>query len=85
MPELGYQGVDAQHRTTARQAEAAFGKDPRVIQAFSLSLDREAITKVAFNGEFLPGNQWVKPEESPPPQTNIPGAQARCRQGQRSC
>ena len=42
--------------------KAAFGKDARIIQAFSLSLDREAITKVAFNGEFMPGNQWVSPK-----------------------
>jgi peptide/nickel transport system substrate-binding protein len=38
------------------------GKDPRVRQAFDLALDREAINQVVFNGEFVPGNQWVNPE-----------------------
>jgi peptide/nickel transport system substrate-binding protein len=38
------------------------GKDPRVRQAFDLSLDREVINQVVFNGEFIPGNQWVNPK-----------------------
>jgi peptide/nickel transport system substrate-binding protein len=38
------------------------GKDPRVRQAFELALDREAINQVVFNGEFVPGNQWVSPD-----------------------
>jgi peptide/nickel transport system substrate-binding protein len=61
VPELGYQGVTV-NVGNGDAAKTAFGKDPRIIQAFSLSLDREAITKVAFNGEFLPGNQWVSPK-----------------------
>ena len=28
-------------------------------QALDLSIDREAINQVVFNGEFKPGNQWV--------------------------
>jgi peptide/nickel transport system substrate-binding protein len=61
VPELGYQGITV-NIGKSDAGKAAFGKDPRIIQAFSLSLDREAITKVAFNGEFLPGNQWVSPK-----------------------
>ncbi len=38
------------------------GKDARVRRAFDLSLDREAINQVVFNGEFVPGNQWVSPQ-----------------------
>jgi peptide/nickel transport system substrate-binding protein len=38
------------------------GKDVRVRQAFELSLDRDAINQVVFNGEFVPGNQWVNPQ-----------------------
>ena len=30
-------------------------------QALDLSIDREALNQVAFNGEFMPGNQWVSP------------------------
>jgi peptide/nickel transport system substrate-binding protein len=70
VPELGYQGITV-NIGKSDAGKAAFGKDPRVIQAFSLSLDREAITKVAFNGEFLPGNQWVSPR-SPYYQTKFP-------------
>jgi peptide/nickel transport system substrate-binding protein len=32
-----------------------------VRQALDLSIDREAINQVVFNGEFTPGNQWVSP------------------------
>jgi peptide/nickel transport system substrate-binding protein len=60
VPELGYQGITL-NIGKSDAGKTAFGKDLRIIQAFSLSLDRDAITKVAFNGEFLPGNQWVSP------------------------
>ena len=30
-------------------------------QAFELSIDRDAMNQVVFNGEFVPGNQWVSP------------------------
>ena len=33
-------------------------------QAFELSLDREVINQVVFNGEFVPGNQWVSPQNA---------------------
>src|SRR5580698_4132982 len=38
------------------------GKDPRVRKAFVLALDRDAINQVVFNGEFVPGNQWISPQ-----------------------
>src|SRR5207244_3616894 len=37
------------------------GKDARVREAFELSLDRDAIVKVAMEGEAQAGNQWVAP------------------------
>ena len=37
------------------------GKDARVRQAFDLAIDREALNQVVFNGEFVPGNQWINP------------------------
>ena len=43
------------------KADNPLGKDPRVRRAFALSLDREAINQVVYNGEFVPGNQWVSP------------------------
>src|SRR5471032_2164280 len=44
------------------KADNPLGKDPRVRHAFDLSLDREVINQVVFNGEFMPGNQWVNPQ-----------------------
>jgi peptide/nickel transport system substrate-binding protein len=45
--------------------------DPRLRTAFALAIDRQAITDVVFNGEFLPGNQWVSPR-SPYYQESLP-------------
>jgi peptide/nickel transport system substrate-binding protein len=44
------------------KADNPLGKDPRVRRALELSIDREALNQVVFNGEFIPGNQWVNPE-----------------------
>jgi peptide/nickel transport system substrate-binding protein len=44
------------------KSDNPMGKDARVRHAFDLSLDREAINQVVFNGEFVPGNQWVNPQ-----------------------
>jgi peptide/nickel transport system substrate-binding protein len=44
------------------KADNPMGKDPRVRHAFDLSLDRETLNQVVFNGEFVPGNQWVNPQ-----------------------
>jgi peptide/nickel transport system substrate-binding protein len=58
------------------------GKDPRVRRAFELSLDRETINQVVFNGEFVPGNQWVNPQHPyyqqkfPVPKRDLAGARA---------
>jgi len=35
-----------------------------VRQALDYAIDREALNQVVFNGEFVPGNQWVSPENS---------------------
>jgi len=43
-------------------ANSPLGKDKRVRQAFEASIDRDAINQVAFNGEFVVGNQWINPE-----------------------
>jgi peptide/nickel transport system substrate-binding protein len=40
------------------------GRDARVRQALELSIDREALNQVVFNGEYQPGNQWVPPTNS---------------------
>ncbi|TCW00127.1 ABC transporter substrate-binding protein [Biostraticola tofi] len=46
------------------KADNPFGKDKRLRQAFSLSIDRDAINQVVYEGTALPGNQpW--PSTSP--------------------
>src|SRR5882757_9726792 len=44
------------------KADNPLGKDARVRRAFDLSIDREALNQVVFNGEFVPGNQWGSPQ-----------------------
>ncbi|HEX2136758.1 MAG TPA: ABC transporter substrate-binding protein [Microvirga sp.] len=58
--ELGYQGMTI-NVGKGEAAKNPLGQDPRVRQALSLAIDREAINEVVFNGEFVPGNQWVAP------------------------
>lgn len=43
------------------KADNPFGKDKRLRQAFSLSIDREAINQVVFEGTAMPGNQAWPP------------------------
>ena len=54
---LGYMGIDVNER-----ANNPLGKSAVVCQALEAAIDREALNQVVFNGEFVPGNQWVSPE-----------------------
>jgi len=58
---LGYVGL-MENIGNGAKADTPFGKNPRVRQALELSLDRDAINQAVFNGEFVPGNQWVSPQ-----------------------
>jgi peptide/nickel transport system substrate-binding protein len=58
---LGYIGI-TMNLANGPKADTPFAKDVRVRRAFELSLDREAINQVVFNGEFVPGNQWINPQ-----------------------
>jgi peptide/nickel transport system substrate-binding protein len=58
--ELGYQGVTL--NTGKDKAKGPLSQSAKVRQALNLSIDREAINQVVFNGEFKPGNQWVNPD-----------------------
>ena len=53
---LGYMGIDVNER-----ANNPLGKSAAVRQALDAAIDREALNQVVFNGEFVPGNQWVNP------------------------
>ncbi len=62
--EIGYQGITFNIGKSERAQKNPAGKDPRVREAFELSLDRDAIVQVAMSGEALAGNQWVAPTNS---------------------
>ena len=58
--EIGYQGITV-NIGNGPQAKNPLGEDARIRQALDLSIDREALNQVVFNGEYIPGNQWVAP------------------------
>src|SRR5882724_4169201 len=59
-PELGYMGLTI--NIANDKNKGALSQSEKVRQALDLSIDREALNQVVFNGEFTPGNQWVSPE-----------------------
>src|ERR1700682_4597331 len=58
--ELGYLGLTV--NTGHEKNKGALNQSEKVRQALDLSIDREALNQVVFNGEFTPGNQWISPE-----------------------
>src|SRR6202045_342323 len=58
--ELGYQGVTLNIGND--KTKGALSQAAKVRQALDLSIDRDAINQVVFNGEFKPGNQWLNPD-----------------------
>ncbi len=58
---LGYLGLTI-NVANGPKADNPLGKEARVRRALELSIDRDAINQVAFNGEFVPGNQWIPPQ-----------------------
>jgi peptide/nickel transport system substrate-binding protein len=57
---LGYQGIDI--NIGHEKSKGPLSQSAKVRQALDLSIDREAINQVVYNGEFTPGNQWVNPQ-----------------------
>jgi peptide/nickel transport system substrate-binding protein len=78
---LGYDGITI-NLANGEMAKKPLGQDPRVRQALELSLDRDAINQVVFESQFLPGNQWVSPQNpyyaknSPAPKRDVAKAKA---------
>ena len=58
--ELGYQGLTI-NTDSGPRANTPLGKDARVRKALELSIDRDVINQVVYNGEYQAGNQWVPP------------------------
>jgi peptide/nickel transport system substrate-binding protein len=75
--ELGYQGITINIGKSDMAQKNPLGRDAKVREAFELSLDREALVKVAMEGEAQAGNQWVAPSNSfyaksvPVPKRNV--------------
>ena len=61
VPDLSYWGITI-NVANGDKAKNPLGQHAKVRQALELSLDREAINQVVFNGEFVPGNQWIGPD-----------------------
>ena len=61
--ELGYIGMTL-NVANGEKSKGPLGQSAKVRQALELSLDRDAINQVVFNGEFVPGNQWINPEHA---------------------
>ncbi len=57
--ELGYLGLTINIDNDKKKG--ALSQSAKVRQALDLSIDREALNQVVFNGEFTAGNQWVSP------------------------
>jgi peptide/nickel transport system substrate-binding protein len=57
--ELGYLGLTI--NVNNDKNKGPLSQSEKVRQALDLSIDREAVNQVVFNGEFTPGNQWVSP------------------------
>ena len=60
--EIGYQGITINIGKSDKAQQNPLGRDPRVREAFELSLDRAGIVQVVMDGEATPGNQWVAPD-----------------------
>jgi peptide/nickel transport system substrate-binding protein len=58
---LGYQGLTI-NLGKGEAAKTPLGQSAKVRQALNYAIDREALNQVVFNGEFVPGNQWINPE-----------------------
>ena len=70
-PGLGYSGITINVGKSDQAKRNPLGRDPRVREAFELSLDRQGIVQVALDGQGVVGNQWVAPT-NPYYATNAP-------------
>jgi len=57
---LGYQGITF-NVNNGEGGDNPFGNDPRLRQALSYAIDRDAMNQVVFNGAFAAGNQPFAP------------------------
>ncbi len=60
VPSLGYQGITI-NVANPTQRDTPLAQDVRLREAFELSIDRNVINNVVFDGQFVIGNQAVAP------------------------
>src|ERR1700759_3568950 len=68
--DLSYFGITI-NVANGDKAKNPLGQNAKVRQALDLAIDRAALNQVVFNGEFVPGNQWISPA-NPYYQASIP-------------
>ena len=80
--EIGYQGITINIGKSDQAQKNPLGRDPRVREAFELSLDRQGLAQVVMDNEATVGNQWVAPSNAyyaknmPVPKRDIARAKA---------
>ncbi|WP_374305285.1 ABC transporter substrate-binding protein [Ferrovibrio sp.] len=80
--EIGYYGITINIGKSDKAKTSALGSNAKIREAFELSLDRNGINKVVFDGQATPGNQWVAPnspyyaKSSPIPKRDVAKAKA---------
>jgi peptide/nickel transport system substrate-binding protein len=77
---LGYQGLTINVSNSAGAGEAAnttvdnpLAQHPELREAFALSLDRDTINKVVFQGQYVPGCTPISPNSPFAPDIDCPG------------
>ena len=84
-PSLGYQSVTI-NLSNPGPRDNPLSNDPRIREAFELSIDRNVINDVVFDGEYVVGNQAVPPsspwyvEDYPIAERNIERAKELLRE-----
>ncbi|MDM0121004.1 ABC transporter substrate-binding protein [Variovorax arabinosiphilus] len=59
--EIGYQGITVNLAKGDKAKTSVLARDPRIREAFELSLDRQGLVQVVMDNEATAGNQWVAP------------------------
>ena len=79
---IGYTGITINIGKSDQAQKNPLGRDPRVREAFELSLDRQGLAQVVMDNEAMVGNQWVAPnnayyaKSAPVPKRNVERARA---------
>lgn len=59
--EIGYYGITINIGKSDKAKTSALGSNQKIREALELSIDRNGVNQVVFDGLSTPGNQWVAP------------------------